>query len=246
MSSTFTCLPLSNTKQQNVCMFEGVSQCRDHVSQVICNAHALLFGLINKPTHYHNGDNDVYSKIVTYAAASNNINIPLFMDSNNKILMSEIRAFARNIGSNFSSINSAVFEERIACLMGLNMVPNQPLCRNTWFDDPGSAIIIRNSDAQIQYFNELPHMHKALFQYVSASNIRSAQSDTETYLIVNLSLTRNDSEDKYAFVTPNKATLLKYTDRPGCVATPLVMDAIQSVLHSTADRVFKPIYDYAC
>lgn len=243
MTSLFTCQPLNNAQQPKTCIFKGVSPCQDQVSHVICNAHAAIFGLINKPASYKNGDNDVWTKIHTYNVSSNNVSIPLFMDSNSKILMSEIRSFCINACHNYRNITVEALITRISCLMGVNINSAQDFCNKSWFDDPGSALIIRNNSGNIQYFKDLPQLHKYLFYYINASNIKNTASRSETYLVANLSLTRNDSSDTYAFVIPNKSYILKYTDDPDCVATPLVLDGIREISSSAADRTFKPIHN---
>nr|DBA13062.1 TPA: vp39 [Oryctes rhinoceros nudivirus] len=242
MSSLFACSPANAAKQQSkTCIFEGVSPCRDQVSHVICNAHSAIFGLINKTASYHDGDNDIWTKIVTYNSSSNNICIPLFLDSSSKIMMSEIRAFCINACNSYPTIKVEALSGRIACLMGVSMNNAQDFCRKSWFDDPNSALIIRNNTGSIQYFKDLPPLHKYLFFYINASNIRNSKADTETYLVPNLSLTRNDSSDSYSFIIPNKKNILKYTDKPDCIATPIVLDGIREVAHHVGDRTFAPI-----
>lgn len=243
MTTMFNCQPLNNNQPNKSCIFEGISPCREQISHVICNAHAAIFGLINKTASYHDGDNDIWTKIVTYNASSNNVSIPLFMDSNSKILMSEIRAFCINACNNYPSIKVEPLSSRIACLMGVSMNSAPEFCNKSWFDDPNSRLIIRNNTGNIQYFKDLPLLHKNLFYYINASNIRNSKANTETYLVPNLSLTRNDSSDSYAFVIPNKKNLLKYTDKPDCVATPLVLDGIREVLQHSGDRTFTPIHN---
>lgn len=244
MTSLFTCQSLNNNNQQpKTCIFEGISPCREQISHVVCNAHAALFGLIYKTASYHDGENDIWTKIETYISSSNNINIPLFMDSNSKILMSEIRAFCINACNNHPSIKVEPLSARIACLMGVSMNSAQDYCRKSWFDDPNSALVIRNNTGDIQYFKDLPQLHKYLFYYINASNIRNSKTDTETYLVPNLSLTHNDSSDSYSFIVPNKKNILKYTDNPDCIATPLVLDGIKEVSQSSGDLTFTPIHN---
>lgn len=239
MTSLFTCQPTNSQQPPKTCIFEGISPCRDHVSHLICNSHAQLFGLINKTASYHDGDNDVWTKIVTYVSASNNITIPLFINSNGTILMSDIQTFAINACNNNPNIKVDALATRISCLMGISMTSQH--CNKGWFDEPNSALIIRNNSGRIEYLKELPQLHKCLFYYINASNIQNTRGGVVTYLIPNLSLTRDDSEDKYSFVIPNKKNILKYTDKPDCVATPLVLDGIREVSQSNEDRTFTPI-----
>ncbi|ATY70230.1 OrNV vp39-like protein [Tomelloso virus] len=243
MASTFSCQPKTNNEPNKICIFQGVGSCdnRDHVSHLICNAHAAMFGLVNRLVSYHDGENNTWTKIVTYALSTSNINIPLFLDSKNNILMSEINAFAINVCNNYPNFKVNDLASRIACLMGLNMSSIQDICKKSWFDDYDSALIIRNNTGQMQYFKDLPQMHKCLFYFINASNIKNPKSNVESYLISNLSLTRNDSSDTYSFLIPNKQNMLKYNGKPDCAATPLVLDGIRIVSDYIGDRSFRPL-----
>lgn len=243
--SLFMCNPSQKPQQTKHCIFRGIGNCRDQVSHIICNAHSEMFGLIHKTATYYNGENDSWTKIVTYATSSNNLNIPLFLDSNRKILMRDIRAFSINVCNNFPSIRASVDElvSRIACMMGVNWASGQSCGFKNWFDDVNSAIIIRNSTGNVQYFKHLPPLHKALFYYINASNIKNIKSDVETNLLANLSLTHNDSTDTFTFVIINKKLILKYTDKPDGVWTPLVLDGIREISQNVEDLTFTPIDD---
>lgn len=238
MASLFACRP-DTAQQTKSCVLFGVSQCRDQVSHVICNAHASIFGLINKTVSYHDGENNQTTKIVTYISASNNVSIPLFMDSHSKISIGEIQAFAINACNLHPEIKVDKLASQIACLMGVNMRMHD-YCPKSWFDDANSALIIRNSSGKVQYFKSLPQLHKCLFYFVNASNIRHSNI-SETYLVPNLSLTRNDSSDTYSFIVPRKNNILKYTNHPDCVATPVVLDGIREVSQHSGDKTFTQI-----
>lgn len=243
-SSIFSCSPNYAEPKNKICIFEGVSPCRDHVSQVICNAHAELFGLIYKTASYHNGENDVWSKIVTYISSNNSLNIPLFVDASNKIILDEVRTFCLNVKNNFPTIKLDVLENRIACLCGLNQFGGATACRYSWFDDVGSYVIVRNRNANVSYTNNIPQLHKALFYHTQPSNIRNSATNATTYLVANVSLTYNDTSNNFAFVVPNKSILLKYTTKNDCVATPVVIDGARDSAQRTSDRTFKPLRNF--
>lgn len=240
MSSIFACQPTNVKQNIKTCILEGVSPCRDHVSHLICNAHAAIFGLVYKTASYHDGNNDIWSKIVTYNGSSNNISIPLFLNSKRDILVGEIYTFCVNACNTFTGIKVEALVSKISCLMGIRL-SNGAECNMSWFDDINSALIIRNNSGDVQYYKDLPQLHKCLLYFVNASNIRNVNANSETYLIPNLSLTKNESSDTYSFVVPNKKGVLKYTDKPDCVATPLVLDGIRDITQFVGDRTFSPI-----
>lgn len=241
MASLFSCQQLSTYNPAKTCIFSGVSRCEDRVSPLICNRHAAIYGLINIVAHYHDGDNNSWSKIVTYAHSTSNINIPLFTDSNNKVNMNEVSAFCINAHNNFPDIN---YERLIRCMTSLLEIDATSCfidCSKSWYDDIGSFLLVKNNTGSIQFFKELPLLHKCLFYFINASTIRNIKAESETYLVPNLVLTRSDSDDTYAFTVPNKKLLLKYTDKPNCVATPLVINGIREISYKQTDRVYKPI-----
>lgn len=240
MSSIFSCVQYNESRIQKSCAFAGVSPCRDQVAPRICNGHAEYFGLTYRTVTYHNGDNETWTKIVTYISAVSSLHIPLFLDATHKVLLNEIRAFAINTQSNFPNIRIEEFQDRIACLMGLNAFGNSQDCYLSWLDDATSTVVVRRSGS-IQFLNELPALHRILFSCSEASNIRNTDANTYTYLVANVSLTYNEASGSFAFVVPNKSIVLKWTNRPNCVATPLVLDSIRLSNKKTQDRVFAPI-----
>lgn len=240
MSAMFSCVPYNNRSVTKTCVFQGVSPCHDQINERICNAHAELFGLTYRVVSYHNGDNEAWTKVVAYISDTSSLNIPLFIDYNNKILVQEIRAFAINKQNIFPNINVELFQERIACLMGLNAFGTTLDCHTSWLDDPTASIILRRN-GELSFFNEVPPLHKILFACVEASNIRNVDAGTYVYLIANVSLTYNEATSTYAFVMLNKNSILKWTNKPNCVATPVVLDATRASNYRVQDRVFTPI-----
>lgn len=242
MSSIFSCVQYNDNRLLKSCAFSGVSPCRDQVAPRICNGHAEYFGLTYRIVTYHNGDNETWTKIVMYISAVSSLHIPLFLDASNKILLNEIRAFAINTQSNFPNIRLEEFQDRIACLMGLNAFGNNQDCHLSWLDEPTSTVVVRRSGT-IQFLSELPPLHRILFSCAEASNIRNTEAGTYTYLVANVSLTYNEASGSFAFVVPNKSIVLKWTNRQNCVATPLVLDSIRLANQKSQDRIFTPISD---
>lgn len=242
-SSLFACQPLINEHKNKTCVFKGVSACGDHVSHLICNNHAGLFGIIYKVANYKNGDNNVWTKIVTYISTNANLSIPLFQDSYAKILASDIRSFALNVCNINQNINVDEFQNRIACLMGVNIFTNLEDSKKCWLDDPLTEIILRKVDEEPKAFRGIPLLHKILFHYTSPSVIRNPKSGSQTYLVTNLSLTYNHANDRYSFEVPNGSCVLKWTENENCVATPIVLDAIRVISEQNEDRTFKPIFN---
>lgn len=238
MASLFGCQP-DTAKPSKSCVLYGVSPCRDQVSHVICNEHSEIFGLINKTASYRDGNNNDSVKIVTYISATNNIHIPLFMDSTSKISLGEIQSFSLNAYNANKGINSQKLAAAIACLMGLDSSVRS-YCPNSWFDDTNSALIIRNNTGEVQYFQSLPQLHKCLFHFAIPSII-SQPNSSKTFIVPNISLTRSDSSDSYVFVVPKKDNILKYTEHPDCVSTPVVLDAIRHIPVRSRDKTFTQI-----
>lgn len=241
MSTLFaTCGPYTENRIQKYCVFKDIGPCRDLVNPRICNGHAEYFGLTYRIVTYHNGNNETWTKLVTYVSAVSSLYIPLFLDSTNKVLLSEIRAFAINTQSSYPNIRVEEFQERLACMMGITAFANIQDCHTSWLEDPTSTLVVRKN-GNIQFFNDLPLLHRILFGCSDASNVRNTDAGTYTYLVANVSLTYNEATASYAFVIPNKSILLKWTNKPNCVATPVVLDAIRESNKKIQDRVFTPI-----
>lgn len=224
------------------CIFQGVSACHEYIGEKICNHHLSMFSLTNKVVSYQNGDNDVWNKIVLYHTSPGNLNIPLFSTSDHKILMEEIRNFVRNVCTNFPGINLYLLEQKIAKYMGMSAVFTQANCRTGWLDDTSVRVIIRNPNSTTaQYLSNVPYLHKVLFAHAQASNIINSSSGGQIYLIPNVSLTMNEMNNSFMFQVINKKNILKYTDKPDGVATPIVLDAFRSITQTNDDIVITPL-----
>lgn len=240
------CTDLYNDTRMNTpkrqCIFHRVSPCRDYVSDLICNYHLGMFSLINKVVNYQNGDNDQWTKIVLYHVSPGNLNIPLFSTSDHKILMEEIRNFVRGVCTNYPGINAYELEQSIAKYMGMSAVYTQSHCITGWLDDTSVRLIIRNPNSvSAQYLSTVPYLHKVIFAHAQASNVINSTSGSQIYRIPNISLSTNEMNNSFMFQVINKKTILRYTDKPDSVATPIVLDAFRSIRQSNDDIVITPL-----
>ncbi|AUQ44003.1 vp39-like protein [Esparto virus] len=243
-ASLFTCQSAYNNSSSRgspQCVFEGVSPCRDQVSHLICNEHSRLFGLIHQPASYCTDSGDVWTKINLYSASQNSLNIPLFMDINGKILMSEIKNFSINVCTRFPNINITEFQARIANLLGVQMYGISPDCDQSWLSEVTSSLIVRNNANGAYYYQNVSRLHKILFYYANVSNVRNSNTNTAIYLVPNLSLTYNNSSNVLSFIVINKKILLRYTDDPNCVATPIVLDGRRDISTGDQDQTIQRI-----
>lgn len=222
------------------CYFRGVSACRDKVSKYICNEHSELFGLTHELVNYTDGNNENWSKIVVYICSAANFHLPLFLDANGEVLVNEIHAFALTICTNNASIKRVEFENRIACLMGMNAYESK--CSfGGWLDDSTSNVIVQQADG-VATIDRLPQLHRLLLHYSSPAITRNADNTNQTYLVPSLSLEVNLSNPgAYHFMIPNKKVVLKKTKHPNSVATPVVLNGIRTHRSSVELKSFKPI-----
>ena len=241
MSLYTLALPGNTEKSRTkMCIFKAVSACNDYVHPLICNAHANLFGLQFEFASYCNGNNDVWSRIVTYVTANNTLNIPLFLSREGKILISEIRAFALTTCNTFPNINIDKFQEIISCNVGLN--PFQGDCRlGGWLDEPATRVLCNDENNTIRIIEGLPRLHKILFQFTIPSIVKNTADNREIYSIPNVWLVANSASDTYNFTLFNKEIFLKRTERDFNVATPVVLMAISERSYSNNDKTFTPI-----
>lgn len=236
MASLFGCYP---QKVQKVCMLKGVGSCGENVSHLICNRHAEIFGVTYATASYQNGNNDTWSKINMYITSPTSLNIPTFIDNRGAIKASEIRTFSIN-ASNQHNVDPVKLQEILACLLGVNMYDNDSSCYGGWINELNSGIIKRQSDSEIEYAYDVPQFHKNLFYYSQPSFVMNMANDIQTYSIPNLSLTYNSESNSYAFTVLNKANILKKTNMPDCIATPIVLDAVRIMSHEPQERTFIP------
>lgn len=236
----FQCPQATEDEQPRKCYFREVSQCGDHVSRFICNAHAAMFGLIYRMVNYQDANNDSWSRIETYVSSPASFNIPLFKDRNGEILLSEIYSFALSVENSFPEVRVGRLRDTISCLMGITAYE---CTTNGWLNDPNTRVIVQDADS-VKVTNTLPTLHKLLFYYAKPSLVRNVRNDTHVFLVPNVSLqydTTNPSVATYHFVIPSKKTMLKWTDRPNCVATSVVLNAVRVTGESQQVRFFKPI-----
>lgn len=237
----FSCMN-ERSERRRACYFNGISPCRDTISKYICNEHAALFGLTYELVDYTDGNNDNWSKIVTYICSTANFHLPLFLNRNGEILINEIHSFALTISNNHPNINLEEFENRIGCLMGMSAFETK--CSfGGWLDDGSSNVIIQQPDGAAT-ITQLPQLHRMLLHYTSPSITRNTLNDSQVYLVPTLSLeydATNPSITTYHFIVPNKKIVLKKTQRPNCVATPIIVNAVRNRQPTSQLKTFKPI-----
>lgn len=225
---------------RKTCRFKDVSPCRDQVSKHICNEHARIFGLAYRVVSYTNGNNDCWSSIESYICSNSNFHLPLFIDTNCEVLMSEIQSFALAACNTFPNIKLKGLEDAIACLMNLSAYDNN--CTfGGWLDDENTRLIVQNQDG-VQGLSYIPPLHRLLFHHSKPSLTRNSVDGSQIYLVPNVSLqydVSNSTAATYHFVVPNKEYVLKYTDNPDCVATPLVLNAIRKNTAKQITRKFR-------
>lgn len=228
----------SHHKDLMNCVFYRVSTCRDQVVPYICNNHAALFGLEYRMVNYTNGENESWTRYVTYAVSTGSICIPTFEGADRAVNANDVRAFTLNISNQFPNINVRKLDRVLETLLGINTV-SLDNCIRTWLDEASTRLIYRTADGPRVYEGSLPLLHRILFSYCKPSNVQSGRS--YIYSIPNLIITQDDITKKKAFVVPNKSILLKMTDKPNCVATPLVLEAIRVITDAPTLRSFNPI-----
>lgn len=228
--SIFQCNPLMNQRTPKMCIFNGVSPCRDQVSPRICNAHAELFGLTYRLVSYLTGDNTPHTKIVTYVSSLNNLYIPLFVDSRNSVCLDEVQSFTMNLIQTYPSIRVDEFQSRMASLLGVSAYDCPP-CPMSWLDDTNSCLVVQYTNSagegQIMYYHHLPTLHRVLLAHCDASYL-SMSNARYNYRIPNIALRPEaNNPSRFAFQLLNKSMIFKWTNNPNCVATPLVLDALR-------------------
>lgn len=237
----FSCYNDQEEDRPQPCRFREVSPCREQVSKFVCNEHAAMFGLRYRLTNYLNGDNDSWSSIDTFVSSTASFNLPLFLDQNGEILLSEIHSFALSVCNSFPNIRLEVLKNVIACLMGINAYDNN--CVNGgWLEDESTRIIVQDTDGT-KALRQLPPLHKMLFYYTKPGSIHSSNGD-HLFLVPNIMLqydTTNSTTATYHFVIANKKNMLKWSNRPNSVATPIVLNAIRETNVKQQTRTFKPL-----
>lgn len=230
----------SDKSKSRQCLFKSVSPCADHVHPSICNNHANLFGLMYEVATYCNGNNDVWSKIVCYNRGHSTLNIPLFLSSSGKILISEIRAFALHKCNEYPNLNIEKFQDIISKCVGFN--PFHDSCRiEGYLGDAATRVLCRDENNTIRVIDRIPQLHQMLFQFTTPSIVKNNADGREFYSIPNVLLVANAANDTYHFTLINKEMVLKRNDKEYNVATPLVLMAISERSYANADKTFTPI-----
>lgn len=237
--SLFTCANPVETRNK-FCLFENVSACGDHVSHLICNNHAALFGLKYRARSYCDGMNNTATRINTYIITNHNFNIPLFITADGRIMMNEIKTFCQNV-QQLNAQQRDKFEQHVACLVGFNPYASTALCDiKGWLGDPTTRIVVFTNNAVPQQLTTpLPDLHKALFYYTRPSV--TVAGPTQIYAITNVSLVGNETNTSFAFTLINPSNIFKLTNLPNSEATPLVLHAIAEITPKPETRTFTPI-----
>lgn len=238
--SLFTCESELFERSRQVCIYAGVSPCRDQVSDFICNAHAKFHGLVYKRAHYTNGDNDTWSKINTYVCSVGNLNVPLFKHRG-IVMLSEIHNFAMNVCQMYPGVRRDLLADKISCLLGINATSET--CKiGGWLDSPTSALTKRTAENTLKFYNTIPRLHKILFYYTEPSTVAKPGTSDDNILLVrapNVELVYQANTNSYSFIVPEKKILLKYTNNDASIATPIVLSGRQWLNDDTGDRVFR-------
>lgn len=227
-------------RTKSVCIYSGVSPCRDQVSQFICNAHARFHGLIYKIAHYTNGDNDTWSTINTYVHTMSNLNIPLFKTPDNVTMLAEIHNFTMSICQNYPGlVKRELLADKISCLLGINAISDA--CKiGGWLDEDSSYLFMRQPDGILRRFTNVPRLHKILFYYTKPSI--TVDGNSQLFLTDNVLLTANSTTGGYSFNMIGKQLLLKHTNNDYCVATPIVLSGKRTTTNTTPTlHSFMPI-----
>lgn len=237
----FTCYAQDDREKKGIsCRFKEVSSCREQVSKYICNGHAELFGITYKLASYLDGNNNAWSNIESYISSSSSFNLPLFIDANGEISMSEIHSFALSVSTTHPNIKIEAFQNAIACLMGINAYDN--MCKfGGWLDEEFSTVLVQDNN-DVRSINDLPHLHALLFHYSKPSLSLNNSDGSQVYLIPTISLQYDMST--YKFRVPNERSVLKWTTQPNCVATPIVLNAIRQTSSTQQVRAFRPVNNY--
>lgn len=238
----FSCVR-EDTREIKQCRGHKISPCRgNQVSKFFCNEHAEIFHLYYQNTFYQNGNDDTWTSIDTFVTGTGLLNIPLFLDSNCEVLMSEIKTFALSAKHRKPNIDVRELENMIACYMNLTAYDNCVV--GGWLDDSSTKLIVQTGDT-IQSLSYIPPLHKMLFFYTKPAILRNESDGSQVYLVPNVSLqsTMNTSSAQtYQFTIPNREYMLKYADQLNNLATPVVLNAIRvTTVQQQQSRKFKHI-----
>lgn len=219
---------LGNNKPNKTCQFSSVSPCRDQISDLICNEHAGLFGLTNRRVNYTDGTNEHWSKIVLYVSSEMNLNVPMFLDTNSQLLENDITNFATSVCLNNRNIDVKALVKIICCLLNTNGNGNAMCDPRGWLIAPKTVLNVYRPNAPTPtYFARLPLLHQILFRYAEAANTHN--NNGRVLRIANVGIVYREHNNSFSFNMLNPKSILKWTKKPDCVATEVVLDATRFV-----------------
>lgn len=234
------------------CPFKDVSPCYNQVSPYICNEHLQWFGLFAKRCDYTDGENNNTSRIEIYCTSYNSLRIPLFINPSGVYILDQINNFANEIKSKFNNVDTIKLCNALTCSVGLSNSRFLDNCLiGSWLNEPDVMLFVKDRNGELSTIDVkmLPNLHKILFWHVKPSCIRNRTTDSYTYSPHTLILKYEPSSDSYMFELENKSIVLKYTDNPDCVATPLVLCAIRYITKSKENIEYRPtasLFDDTC
>uniref|UniRef100_A0A0C9REG7 Fam188a protein n=1 Tax=Fopius arisanus TaxID=64838 RepID=A0A0C9REG7_9HYME len=136
-------------------------------------------------------------------------------------------------------------KETIATLVGVSAYNTNQYHYGSWLTDKSTKIIVQEQST-VTAMQELPELHKILFYYAKPSAIINAIDKSQVYFIPNVSLEYDplsSGTPTYNFIVPNKKLLLKWTNKPNCVASPIVLNAIHEVVPQDRTQAFTKLPD---
>jgi hypothetical protein len=177
------------------------------------------------------------------------------LDAEDRVLTDEINSFVKNVKDQRPSIKEDEFKCAINGLLfssdanALDVHSSVRYSFASWLGDDKTNLIVHSPDNQAvsdrPYATRMRPLHKILLYHSKASLLKNIKTGSFNFLAPNLSLSYNASNDSYSFVMINKASILKYTDTPNCVATPVVLNAIREITQVAEDIVIKPAESYS-
>lgn len=242
MAVFFNCL---DKKTKPSCILQGLgNQCIDHDVGEMCNNHLKIFSMQNRLTSYVDGHNNQKTRPETLYFSHNNLSLPLFRNKNNIVSTQQIHQFAKN-AEKLHLIDGTKLAQIISCYCGLNTYVDDltPDCR-TWLDEEKNFVNFFDGNKVTKHLSKnLPRLHKLLLKHCYPSIVKNLKSDTTTYMLENVHFEYDNATDGYYLTLTNKDLLLKYTDQPNCVASPLVIsgcrfiDDDENIIHLRRSRL---------
>lgn len=206
-------------KEDPRCMFES-TQCEDKLNPYICNFHAsTIFHLLYKRVNYTDGNNESSSLIVTYFCSPSAFQLPLLMQSGG-IYMENVESYASSIVARCPNMDL----DEVINILFRHLDANAYHKTGGWFENEDSRVVMYNTSNNMLYsLPELPLLHRKLLCYCVPSLTINRVNNYQTYYVSNMQLVSDPATNKWSFVMMCKENVLKYTDHPDCVATPIVL-----------------------